>query len=85
MVLAQFKDGVITSKEISDALQIPRGDASVRGKVSNVLFELRKNKVIRTAAGSAGGSLPRTNLSHKSRQRNFSFLSGENSSRRLLR
>jgi hypothetical protein len=40
MVLAQFRAGLTTSKAISDAMDLPRQDASLRGRISEIIRNL---------------------------------------------
>ena len=52
-VLALFQqNGRMCSRDIGDAMEIPRGDASVRGKVSNVIHDLLEANVIRPTGDS---------------------------------
>ena len=52
-VLELFQqNGRMCSRDIGDALQIPRGDASVRGKVSNVIHDMLDANIIRPTGES---------------------------------
>ena len=53
------RDGRACSRDIGDSLEIPRGDASVRGKVSNIIHDLLMADRIRLTgkADAQGGRI----------------------------
>lgn len=58
VVLGHLREGKLTSKSISDAIGIPRGDASTRGKVTEYIRKLQDKRTIRrTDRTSDGGPI----------------------------